>query len=152
MPRAAPHAEARSPSAAASGARSVARRRGAARGFTVIELLVVLAALALLLSVAAPRYVQHVDRARDTALRHNLQAMRDAIDKFYGDQGRYPKELPELVERRYLRAIPLDPVTQRADTWVAVPPRAGEAEGEGVADVRSGAREIASDGSSYASW
>ncbi|MDH0867067.1 prepilin-type N-terminal cleavage/methylation domain-containing protein [Mitsuaria sp. GD03876] len=152
MPRAAPHAEARCPSAAASGARPVARRRGAARGFTVIELLVVLAALALLLSVAAPRYVQHVDRARDVALRHNLQTMRDAIDKFYGDQGRYPKELPELVERRYLRAIPLDPVTQRADTWVAVPPRAGEAEGEGVSDVRSGAREIAPDGSSYASW
>lgn len=129
-------------------------RRGgaAARGFTVIELLVVLAALALLLSVAAPRYVQHVDRARDTALRHNLHAMRDAIDKFYSDQGRYPKELPELVERRYLRAIPVDPVTSRADTWVAVPPRAGNADGEGVFDVRSGAREIASDGSSYASW
>ncbi|WP_343643010.1 prepilin-type N-terminal cleavage/methylation domain-containing protein [Roseateles sp.] len=135
-------------------------RHAGARGFTVIELLVVLAALALLLSVAAPRYVQHVDRARDTALRHNLQAMRDAIDKFYGDQGRYPKELPELVERRYLRAIPLDPVTQRADSWVAVPPRAGDAngagggagDGEGIADVRSGARGIAPDGSSYASW
>ena len=114
-------------------------RRGgaAARGFTVIELLVVLAALALLLSVAAPRYVQHVDRARDTALRH---------------QGRYPTDLPELAERRYLRAIPVDPVTSRADTWVAVPPRAGNADGEGVFDVRSGAREIASDGSSYASW
>ena len=129
-------------------------RHAGARGFTVIELLVVLAALALLLSVAAPRYVQHGDRARDTALRHNLQAMRDAIDKFYGDQGRYPKELPELVERRYLRAIPLDPVTQRADSWVAVPPRAGDAngDGEGIADVRSGARGIAPDGSSYASW
>ncbi|WP_423598385.1 type II secretion system protein [Roseateles sp. MS654] len=122
------------------------------RGFTVIELLVVLAALALLLSVAAPRYVQHVDRARDTALRHNLHGLRDAIDKFYSDQGRYPKELNELVERRYLRAIPTDPVTQRADTWVVVPPRAGNAEGEGVADVRSGARDVAADGSSYASW
>lgn len=122
------------------------------RGFTVIELLVVLAALALLLSVAAPRYVQHVDRARDTALRHNLHGLRDAIDKFYSDQGRYPKELNELVERRYLRAIPTDPVTQRADTWVVVPPRAGNAEGEGVADVRSGARDVAADGSRYASW
>lgn len=132
--------------------RDLRRGGAAARGFTVIELLVVLAALALLLSVAAPRYVQHVDRARDTALRHNLHAMRDAIDKFYSDQGRYPKELPELVERRYLRAIPVDPVTSRADTWVAVPLRAGNADGEGVFDVRSGAREIASDGSSYASW
>jgi general secretion pathway protein G len=125
------------------------------RGFTVIELLVVLAALALLLSVAAPRYVRHLDRARETALRHDLQTMRDAIDKFYTDQGRYPKELPELVERRYLRAIPVDPVTQRADSWVAVPPRAGAAggaDGDGVFDVRSGAKEIAMDGSAYASW
>ncbi len=128
------------------------RHLARSRGFTVIELLVVLAALALLLSVAAPRYVQHVDRARDTALRHNLHGLRDAIDKFYSDQGRYPKELAELVERRYLRAIPMDPVTQRADTWVVVPPRAGGAEGEGVADVRSGARDVAADGSSYASW
>ena len=124
------------------------------RGFTVIELLVVLAALALLLSVAAPRYVQHVDRARDTALRHNLQAMRDAIDKFYADQGRYPKELAELVERRYLRAIPMDPVTQRYDSWVTAPPPgdAGKADGEAIADVHSGADTLAQDGSRHDSW
>ncbi|OWQ87000.1 type II secretion system protein G [Roseateles aquatilis] len=127
-------------------------RAGVARGFTVIELLVVLAALALLLSVAAPRYVQHLDQARDTALRHDLHTMRDAIDKFYSDQGRYPKTLAELVERRYLRAIPIDPLTRSTDSWVPVPPRNGTAEGEGVADVRTGAREIAPDGSSYASW
>jgi len=130
------------------------RPRRARRGFTVIELLVVLAALALLLSVAAPRYVQHVDRARDTALRHNLLAMRDAIDKFYADQGRYPKELAELVERRYLRAIPMDPITQRSDSWVTAPPPAdaAKADGESIADVHSGTDAVAPDGSRYDTW
>ncbi|WP_255370301.1 type II secretion system protein [Roseateles sp. YR242] len=121
-------------------------------GFTVIELLVVLAALALLLSVAAPRYMQHLERARDTAMRHNLHEMRNAIDQFYSDQGRYPATLAELVERRYLRAIPLDPVTGRADTWQTVLPRSGNAEGEGVYDVHSGTKDLAPDGSLYATW
>lgn len=126
------------------------------RGFTVIELLVVLAALALLLSVAGPRYSQYVDRARDTALRHNLHELRNAIDKFRADQNRYPATLQELVERRYLRAVPTDPVTERADTWKVVPPPQNAvpatAEGQGVYEVRSGAEGQAADGSAYASW
>lgn len=121
-------------------------------GFTVIELLVVLAALALLLSVAAPRYIQHLDQAREVTLKQDLHQMRDAIDKFYNDQGRYPATLAELVERRYLRAIPSDPITQRADSWVVTPPRNGAAEGQGVYEVRSGAPGVAVDGSSFASW
>lgn len=121
------------------------------RGFTVIELLVVLAAIALLLSVAAPRYVQHLDNARDTVLRQNLRQLRDAIDKFYADQGRYPQALDELVARHYLRAVPTDPVTQRSDGWILVPPAPG-ATGGGIYDVRSGAPGQARDGSLYASW
>ncbi|MED5621555.1 type II secretion system protein [Ideonella sp. BN130291] len=120
------------------------------RGFTVIELLVVLAAIALLLSIAAPRYVAHLDAARETALRQDLRAMRDAIDKFHGDQGRYPAALEELATRRYLRAVPEDPVTQRTDTWVLVPPP--HASSGAVYDVRSGAPGQARDGSAYASW
>lgn len=127
-------------------------RRQTVHGFTVIELLVVLAALALLLSVAAPRYIQHLDQAREITLKQDLYQMRDAIDKFFSDQGRYPATLAELVERRYLRAIPTDPITQRADTWVTVPPRNGTAEGNGVYEVHSSAHERAADGSSYASW
>ena len=119
------------------------------RGFTVIELLVVLAAIGLLLAVAAPRYVQHLDNARDVALKKDLHELRDAIDKFYGDQGRYPAALDELVTRRYLRAVPVDPVTQRADSWVVVSPAA---QGTGVYDVHSGAKGQASDGSAYAAW
>src|SRR6188472_1835633 len=101
----------------------MARRR--ARGFTLIELLVVLAALALLLGLAVPRYIEHVDRARETVLRQNLAALRDAIDKFNADRGRYPADLAELARERYLREVPRDPVTDRSDTWVVAPPPQG---------------------------
>jgi general secretion pathway protein G len=121
------------------------------RGFTVIELLVVLAAIGLLLSVAAPRYIAHLDHARDTVLRQNLRGVREAIDKFYGDQGRYPATLEELVTKRYLRALPEDPITQRSDSWVIVPPNNGGA-GAGVYDLRSGAAGKSQDGTPYASW
>lgn len=120
------------------------------RGFSLIELLVVLAALGLLLAIAAPRYVEHVDRARESVLRQNLSGLRDAIDKFYADRGRYPQGLQELVEQRYLRRLPVDPITERADTWVLVAPPQGPQ--GAVFDVRSGARGVAHDGSRYATW
>lgn len=123
--------------------------RKRSRGFTLIELLVVLAALALLLSIAAPRYYEHVDRARETVLKHNLSGVREAIDKFYADHARYPKDLAELVSSRYLRELPLDPITDRADTWVLVKP---QGQSEGVADVRSGAKGQSREGVSYARW
>ena len=124
-------------------------RAQSSRGFTVIELLVVLAAIGLLLAIAAPRYVQHLDNARDVALKKNLHELRDAIDKFYGDQGRYPAALDELVTRRYLLAVPVDPVTQRSDSWVTVAPAS---QGAGVFEVHSGAKGQAGDGSAYATW
>jgi general secretion pathway protein G len=123
-------------------------QRGA--GFTVIELIVVLAAIALLLSVAAPRYMAHLDTARETALREDLHQMRDAIDKFYGDQTHYPADLQELTTKHYLRAIPEDPITQRTDTWQVTAP-ADKSLGA-VFDVHSGAPGQARDGSTYASW
>lgn len=125
----------------------VLRRR---RGFTLIELLVVLAALALLLGLAVPRYVEHVDRARETVLRQDLAALRDAIDKFNADRGHYPAELAELARERYLREVPRDPFTDRADSWLVVPPPQGAA-GQ-VYDVHSGAPGNARDGRPYASW
>jgi general secretion pathway protein G len=120
-------------------------------GFTLIDLLVVMAALGLLLSIAAPRYAEHVDRAREAVLHQNLLGARDAIDKFMGDRGRYPKDLQELVTAHYLRQVPLDPVTDRADTWILVPPD-GQEPGTAVYNVRSGAQGNAHDGTSYASW
>ncbi len=118
-------------------------------GFTIVELMVVMAAMGLLLALAAPRYLEHVDRSRETALRHNLVNLREVLDKFYSDRARYPKDLKELVAERYLRQIPVDPVTDRYDTWLIVPPPGNTA---GVFDVRSGAAGKAKDGSSFASW
>lgn len=119
-------------------------------GFTLIELLVVMAVLGLLLAIAAPRYVAHVDHARETVLRQDLAAMREAIDKFYGDHGRYPYTLAELVQARYLRQLPPDPLTQRVDSWREV--MAPGAAASAVQDVRSGAPGQGRDGTSYADW
>lgn len=115
-------------------------------GFTIIELLVVMTVIALLLTIAAPRYLQSVDRAREATLRENLYVMRDAIDKFRADRGVYPSALKDLVEHRYLRAIPVDPMTERADSWTVVRPKDSE---QGVVDVRSAAIGNANDGTPF---
>lgn len=120
------------------------------RGFTLIELLVVLAILALLLTLAVPRYFSGVDRAKEAVLKQDLAATRETIDKFYADQARYPATLEELVERKYLRAIPVDPITESAATWIIVPP-AGDLPG-GVYDLHSGAPGNAIDGTLYGDW
>ena len=120
------------------------------RGFTLIELLVVLAILATLLTLAAPRYFDSLDRAKEAALRTDLRLLREAIDKHRADTGRLPESLQQLAQARYLRAVPVDPVTDRADTWVAVPAPDGTT--QGVYDVRSGAPGTARDGTAYASW
>jgi general secretion pathway protein G len=124
------------------------RRRPA--GFTLIELMVVLAIIGLLLAIVAPHYAGRVTRAEETVLRENLLLMRDALDKHYADAGRYPERLEDLVAKRYLRAIPLDPLTQTSSTWVAVPP--ADPEKGGVYDVHSGARGAGPDGKPYAEW
>jgi general secretion pathway protein G len=121
-----------------------------ARGFTLVELLVVMAIVALLLSLALPRYFNHLGSSRETVLKQDLAVMRDAIDKYHGDTGRYPDSLDEMVSSRYLRALPVDPITERADTWQLVAPSDGEA--GAVYDVRSGAPGVARDGSSYVDW
>lgn len=92
------------------------------RGFTLIELLVVLAIVALLLTLAVPRYFQSIDSAKETILIENLRITRETIDKFYGDTGRYPESLEELVEKKYLRAIPVDPIADSTATWIIVSP------------------------------
>lgn len=118
------------------------RNRGR-RGFTLIELLVVMAIVALLISIAAPRYFVHLERAREAALAETLAVTRDAIDKFHGDTGRYPQDLAELVDRRYLRAAPVDPLTDRRDGWLLVAPPGGTG---GVWDLHSSAPGTARDG------
>lgn len=120
------------------------------RGFTMIELLVTLAILGLLVSLAAPRYFGNMDKAKEDVLREDLYLMRDAIDKFYSDRNRYPATLDELVTERYLRKVPVDPFTQSTKSWVPVA-AADPAQGV-VADVRSGAPNTARDGTWLKDW
>jgi general secretion pathway protein G len=121
------------------------------RGFTLMELMVVMAIIASLLTLALPRYFHSVERSKEAVLRQDLAIMRDAIDKFFADRGRYPTALEELADRRYLRRVPADPFTDSAGTWVAVPPPDAD-EAAGVYDVRSGAPGRSLDGEAYESW
>ena len=125
---------------------------GRPRGFTLIELLVVLSIIALLVAIVSPRYFRSIDRARESSLHTSLSTLRDAIDKFDGDLGRYPESVEELVQRQYIREIPLDPITGRRDTWVTSPPPTDAVVADGVADVHSGASGVGLDGTPYASY
>jgi general secretion pathway protein G len=118
------------------------------RGFTLIELLTVMAIIALLLAIALPRYFGQIDKSRDVILKQDLAVMRDAIDKFHGDKGRYPDSLDELVDTHYLRAIPVDPINDAANDWTTLPPPEGET--GTVYDIKSGAPGTAKDGTPYA--
>lgn len=120
------------------------------KGFTLIELMVVLSIVALLLTLAVPRYFNSVEKAKEATLRQDLRVMREAIDRFHGDHDRYPESLEELATRKYLRVIPPDPMTEEAETWIIVPPDDGAS--GGVYDIRSGAPGAARDGSAYADW
>lgn len=122
------------------------------RGFTLIELIVVMAIVALLVSIAAPRYLQSLDRAREASLRSSLQVLRHAIDQFAADRGRYPDSLDELVAARYLRHLPEEPISGQRDRWVTLSPAPDSAVPGQVWDVRSGAAGRARDGSLYADW
>ena len=122
----------------------------ARRGFTLIELLVVMAIIALLLALAWPRYFGHIDKSREVILKQDLAVMRDAIDKYHGDKGRYPESLDELVSAHYLRAVPIDPITEAPNAWVIVPPPADET--GAVYDVKSSAPGTAKDGSAFNAW
>lgn len=121
-------------------------------GFTLIELIVVLAIIALLVSVAAPRYTHSVDNAREASLKTSLNVMRDAIDKFAADKGRYPQSLDELVAKGYLRKVPEDPMTSSPDSWQMLPPLPDSQMQGQVADVRSGASGRGQNGMPYSSW
>jgi general secretion pathway protein G len=125
-----------------------ARRRAGGRGFTLIELLVVLAIIAVMLTLAVPRYFGQLQTAKEVVLRDNLKTTRDVIDKFYGDTGRYPDSLDELVDKHYLRALPADPIADSANAWTLVPPPEGY-QGN-VYDIKSVAPGNAKDGMPYA--
>lgn len=119
-------------------------------GFTLIELLVVLVIIATLLTIAVPRYFSSLEKSREAVLQQNLALLRETLDKYYGDKGRYPDALDELVNSKYLRSVPVDPMTDSNATWVSIPP--DQPEMGGVYDVKSGAQGIARDGTEYRNW
>lgn len=121
-----------------------------ALGFTLIELLVVMSIIATLLLIAVPRYFHSIERSKEAVLRQDLSIMRDALDKHYADLARYPDTLAELVERRYLRGIPVDPETKSKDSWVIV--MSDDETAPGIRDIHSGSESTASDGTLFATW
>ncbi|HRD92257.1 MAG TPA: type II secretion system protein [Accumulibacter sp.] len=124
-------------------------RLRAHRGFTLIELLVVLSIIALLLTLAVPRYFHSIEVSKEAVLRENLHLVRETIDKFYGDKGRYPDSLDELVSEKYLRSLPYDPITGSTSTWTLIAPATADATG-GVYDLKSGAPGATRDGKPFA--
>ena len=125
-------------------------QQGFTPGFTLVELLVVLAILAMLLTLAVPRYFSSIERAKEAALKQDLNTLRESIDKFYADRGQYPKTLEDLVEKKYIRKLPIDPISESTTTWLLVAPEP-PLEGD-IADIHSGALGTAKDGTQYADW
>ena len=134
---------------------TVSVRASRQRGFTLIELLVVISLISLLAAMAMVQYRNSVQSGKETVLKTNLFRMRDAIDQYYADKGKYPSSIDALVSDGYLRGIPEDPFTRSKDSWQTVPaepdPSNPSAE-PGIYDVKSGAQGTGLDGSNYSDW
>jgi general secretion pathway protein G len=125
------------------------------RGFTLVELLVVISLISILAAMAVVQYRNAIQHTQEATLKTNLFRMRDAIDQYYADKGKYPASLDALVSEQYLRRIPEDPFTKSADTWQTIPaePDPGNPSAEpGIYDVKSGAQGQALDGTTFADW
>jgi len=120
-------------------------------GFTLIELMIVMMIIGILVTIAEPSYRTQTIRARETALKKDLFIVRDVIDQYAADQGQYPDSLQELVDKGYLRSMPMDPFTRASDTWVEVRDASGEEAG-GIFDIHSGSDLVGLDGTPYNLW
>lgn len=122
------------------------------KGFTFIEIMIVLVVIGILLSLAQPSFTTSVHRAREATLKENLFIFRDVIDQYYADNGEYPTTLEAIVEGRYLRKIPKDPLTGSDSTWILVYDINEDGLEEGIFDVKSGSDLMALDGTPYNEW
>ena len=130
-------------------------RRARADGFTLIELMIVMAIIVILAGIATALYVNSIQRSKEAVLKSDLFRMRDAIDQYYADKNKYPASLEALVSEKYLRTVPIDPMTNSSDTWqttMAEPQPGSSFSDTGIFDVKSGAEETALDGTRYADW
>jgi general secretion pathway protein G len=126
-----------------------------AAGFTLIELMVVMALIVILAGVGVMQYTNSVKRAQEASLKEDLFQLRGAIDQYYADKNKYPESIETLVSEKYIRAVPVDPFTNSATTWqtTAAEPQPGNTSGSsGIFDVKSGSEQMAIDGSRYADW
>jgi general secretion pathway protein G len=130
-------------------------RHRSGAGFTLIELMIVMSLIVILASIGLTVYTNSVIRAKESVLKEDLFRMRDAIDQYYADKGKYPVTLESLVSEKYLRSLPVDPFTNSADTWRSIqsePDPTNPTAEPGVYDVRSGSDQKAIDGTNYADW
>lgn len=118
------------------------------KGFTLIELMIVISIIGILSTLAQPSFVQYRIRAKEASLKHTLFVFRDVIDKHYADHGKYPESLNILEEKKYIRTVPKDPFTRSLSTWIVLPPE----EEDGVYDVHSGSYKIGLNGIPYNEW
>jgi len=122
------------------------------KGFTFIEIMIVLVIIGILVTLATPSFTTSVQRAREAALKENLFVMRDVIDQHYADHGEYPPSLEVLIEKRYLRKVPKDPITGTEATWVLVHDQNEDGMEAGIFDIKSGSEQAAMDGTTYNTW
>jgi general secretion pathway protein G len=125
---------------------------GSPAGFTLIELLIVISIIGILVTLAQPHYQRAVTAAREATLKEDLFILRDVIDQYYADNAKYPPALSDLVEKKYIRRIPADPITRSAESWALVYFTDEQGQQNGVFDVRSGSEAIALDGTRYSDW
>jgi len=132
--------------------RSAPGTRHSSRGFTLIEILIVVTIIGILITLAQPSFNRAVTAAKEATLKENLFILRDVIDQFYADNTKYPASLNELVEKGYIRQVPKDPLTGSAESWVIVPATDEQGQPVGVYDVKSGSDKASRDGSRYGDW
>ena len=131
------------------------RHRAGERGFTLLELMVVMAVMLILAAIAVPSYLSSVKKAKEAVLKEDLHTMRSAIDSYTADKAKAPQSLDDLVQAGYLKAIPKDPITSRTDTWITAQSGSLTTIDEtdpGIDDVHSGAQETSTDGTNYSTW